>query len=145
MRTVIFLLSFVATVAVTSPNFVTIFAQSVPDEILAADQITNVADFEDTSEIRCTELEGQRQQDCIEGRKKVLGYKQKYPNVYLICNEQHGGTEFVATCMMSWIDDQHWISSSKISSDQNLVIRGCLKNEGADYKKVYECYKSYGF
>ena len=114
--------------------------------MLAADKITDVADFEDTSGIRCSvDYDGQSQKDCIEGREKVLGYKQQYSSVYLICNEQHGGTDFVATCMLSWIDDQHWISSSKISSQQNLAIHGCLKRSGSDYEGVAECYKSYGF
>lgn len=124
------------------PDYVSLAAMDVPDSILLKDKVEDIAKFSGSSGVSCSDYDDKDMKDaCLQGRNRIFEYKTKYPKVLSLCNEHHGGTSFVGTCLMEWIEDKNWMSSNKLSAEQNLVIRGCLKKQGQNYQAVDTCFR----
>lgn len=123
-------------------NYIALAAMDVPDEVLLQDTVDDVAGFTSSSGSTCHDYDNEESKsNCLKGRELILSYKKTYPKVFNLCNQHHSGTSFLATCLLSWVNDKHWISSNKLTSGQNLAIRGCLKREGPNYEPVDNCFK----
>lgn len=120
---------------------VAMFGNAVPDDVLSQD-IQDVGAFQDTAEITCNtdyDKGSDSFNQCIAGREAVFKIKNTQTTVYKLCNQFHSGTDMVATCLTEWTNKSNWISSSKMSNDENLLIRGCVKRGGTDTKAVLRC------
>lgn len=118
------------------------FSYSVPDKIIETGT-KNAANFKDTSGITCSiDYENTSYLiRCIAARELVFEYKKQHPKIHEFCQKFQGGFELVATCMIGWIEDNNWTPSSRLKSELNLTMRGCIANHGTNYNKVLECYK----
>lgn len=122
------------------------FARSVPDEIVTQKTPKNIGKFRDTSDLSCTEDydAGNTRNSCIAGRKALFAIKTKKPQIFNTCKQFHQGTQMISSCMISWSQDKHWSSSSQLTSQENLALRGCIKNGGSNINRVNECLGQYG-
>jgi len=120
-----------------------VFAFNVPDAELAKETKPDFNTMKDSADITCNDYEkgSESRKECVYGRQKIFDYRLKHSIIWNFCTSHHHGTDYVALCMISWIEHKHWISGARLSTAKNLKLRGCIKQHGTAATKVMACAK----